>query len=133
MSVLGHYRTHIRKGSIHSKASKQVVRSCISDRTLCYHFNRLTQLTICGLILPIAVLICSVCLLIGCDRPLILVFSAGKKAFCQLIRSICRLISVDRALNWVFSAGKKAFCQLIYSICPLISVDRALIFTIAAE
>jgi hypothetical protein len=33
----------------------------------------------------------------------------------------------------VFSAGKKAFCQLIYSICPLISVDRALIFTIAAE
>lgn len=94
--------------------------------------NSFRQWTVRVLILPIAVLICSVCLLIGCDRPLILVFSAGKQAFCQLIRSICRLISVDYALDWVFSASKQAFCQLICSICLLISVDRALNFVFSA-
>jgi hypothetical protein len=82
--------------------------------------------------LPIAVLICSVCRLIYRDRLLKLVFSAGKKAFCPLICSICPLISVDHALILVFSASKKAVCRHICSVCRLNSVDRALIFIIAA-
>jgi hypothetical protein len=67
------------------------------------------------------------------DRFLILVFSAGKKAYCLLKMPYCFLISVDRALLKVFSAGKKAYCLLKMPKCFLISVDRALLKVFSAS
>jgi hypothetical protein len=62
--ILNHNLDSVRQIQ-HSKALKQTARSLVCNLTVCYRFNHLTQSIICGLILPIAVLIGFVFLLIA--------------------------------------------------------------------